>query len=101
MGKVKGSEVLSTTQSSSKIIKLYRAKKTGCEYCNHTGYKGRVGLFEVLMISENLQKLIASGVSAETIEKAAIKEGLLSMKLDGLIKSLRGLTSVEEILSRV
>ena len=101
LGKVKGSEVLSTTQSSSKIIKLYRAKKTGCEYCNHTGYKGRVGLFEVLMISENLQKLIASGVSAETIEKAAIKEGLLSMKLDGLIKSLRGLTSVEEILSRV
>jgi type IV pilus assembly protein PilB len=101
LGKTRGSEVLSTTQSSSKIIRLYRAKKNGCEYCNHTGYKGRVGLFEVLMISENIQKLIASGLSAETIEKAAIKEGLVSMKLDGLIKSLRGLTSIEEVLSRV
>jgi type II secretory ATPase GspE/PulE/Tfp pilus assembly ATPase PilB-like protein len=101
LGKTKGAEVLSTTESSSKIIKLYRAKKNGCSYCNHTGYKGRVGLFEVLMVSENLQKLIASGQAPDTIEKAAIKEGLVSMKLDGLIKSLRGLTSVEEVLSRI
>lgn len=87
---------LSTTPE--KIIKLWRAKKDGCESCGHTGYKGRVGIYEVLANSTELQKLIVANGTSEQIQNKAIDEGMVTMQVDGFIKALRGQTSVEEIL---
>ncbi len=63
-----------------------------------TGYKGRMGIYEVLKNTSDIQKLIVSNGTSEEIQEIAIKEGMLTMQLDGLIKALLGMTSVEEIL---
>ncbi len=90
------SSALST--DDSKIDRLWRPKTKGCEACNHTGYKGRIGIYEVLGNSENIQKLIVSGSTSDDIQRQATAEGMITMQLDGFIKALRGQTSVEEIL---
>lgn len=87
---------LSSTASS--ITKLYKAHDDGCESCNHSGYKGRIGIYEVLSNSEQVQKLIVSNATSEAIQEEAVKEGMLTMQLDGLIKAMRGQTTIEEIL---
>lgn len=87
---------LSTTES--KITRLWKAHEEGCESCGHSGYKGRLGIYEVLMNSGDIQKLIVSNATSEAIQEQAIKEGMVTMQIDGLIKALRGQTTVEEIL---
>jgi len=87
---------LATTDSS--LERLWKANEEGCDTCNHTGYKGRVGIYEVLSNSPGIQKLIVGGSTSENIEKTAIEEQMLTMQLDGFIKSLRGYTTVEEVL---
>lgn len=87
---------LSTTPV--KVQRLFKANDKGCSSCNHTGYKGRVGLYEVLGNSQDIQKLIVSNDTSESIQNQAIKDGMITMQLDGLIKALRGQTSIEEIL---
>jgi type II secretory ATPase GspE/PulE/Tfp pilus assembly ATPase PilB-like protein len=90
---------LSTT--TTRIKRLYRAKKDGCSACNHSGYKGRLGLFEVLVLSDSLKKQVASGVSEQALSIQAVKEGMVELKLDGLVKALRGLTSLEEVIGKI
>lgn len=90
------SEELSSTTTS--INRLWKAKDDGCDSCNHNGYKGRIGIYEVLTNSPAIQKLIVSSSSSEGIEKMAVEEDMLSMQLDGFIKSLRGETTIEEVL---
>ncbi len=87
---------LSTTDT--KITKLWRAHDGGCDSCGHTGYKGRMGIYEVLDNSVALQKLIVSNGTSDAIETQAIEDGMITMQLDGFIKSLRGQTTIEEIL---
>lgn len=87
---------LSTNEKG--IIRLWRAHKEGCENCNHTGYKGRAGIYEVLDNTEDIQKLIVANATSEEIQNTAIKNGMMTMQIDGLIKALRGQTSIEEIL---
>lgn len=87
---------LSTTES--KIIRLWRANQDGCENCNHSGYKGRIGIYEVLSNSSDIQKLIVSSATSEAIEGQARKEGMITMQTDGFIKALRGQTTIEEVL---
>lgn len=87
-----------TVVSGSGIARLFRAKKDGCETCGHTGYKGRMGIYEVLPVSESVQQLITSNATSTTIQEEAVKEGMITMQTDGLIKALRGQTSIEEIL---
>lgn len=87
---------LGTTEKT--IQKLWRANEDGCNSCNHTGYKGRVGIYEVLNNSPSVQKLIVTNSTSEAIENAAIADGMITMQMDGFIKALRGQTSVEEIL---
>lgn len=84
--------------SDTKVEKLWRAHDGGCESCNHTGYKSRMGIYEVLETTEPIQKLIVGNATSETIQTQAIKDGMVTMQLDGFIKALRGQTSVEEIL---
>lgn len=87
---------LATTDT--KITKLWRAHDGGCDSCNHTGYKGRMGIYEVLENSSEIQKLIVSNSTSENLQQEAIRGGMVTMQTDGFIKSLRGQTSIEEIL---
>lgn len=87
---------LSTTKTA--VHRLWKAHDGGCASCNHTGYKGRIGIYEVLHNSSAIQKLIVGNSTSEVIQQTAIQEGMLTMQLDGLIKALRGETTIEEIL---
>ena len=71
---------------------------TGCKLCHNTGYKGRLGVFEVLEVSQEIRKLIAEKSDAEVINKQAIKEGMQSMLDDALIKVQKGNTTIEEVI---
>lgn len=90
------SDDLSTSPSA--VHRLWKAHPDGCDACNHTGYKGRIGIYEVLHNSEAVQKLIVANSTSEAIQSAAIGEGMVTMQLDGFIKALRGETTIEEIL---
>ncbi len=90
------SDSLSTTDL--KITRIFKASDKGCANCNKTGYKGRIGIYEVLHNSENIQKLIVANSTSEVINQQSIKEGMISMQLDGFIKALRGQSTIEEIL---
>lgn len=73
----------------------------GCEQCNSLGYKGRVGLFELLTMSAAVEKLILSGnVSEYDLEDIAIKSGMITMIQDGILKAMEGVTSIEEVLKK-
>lgn len=88
--------MLSTTDS--KITRLHRAHEDGCATCSHTGYKGRIGIYEVLSNSQTVQKLIVLNSTSDDIQEQAVKDGMITMQVDGLIKALRGQTTIEEIL---
>jgi type II secretory ATPase GspE/PulE/Tfp pilus assembly ATPase PilB-like protein len=83
------------------ITNLYRASKDGCGECSHTGYKGSLGIYEVLETSESIQRLILSSAAAQVIQDQAVQEGMPTMQMDGLVKVLLGLTSVDEVASVV
>jgi type IV pilus assembly protein PilB len=74
------------------------SKGIGCSGCNHTGYKGRTGVFEVLTVSSGVQELIASDAAEEVICRAALDAGMKYMVEDGLEKVNRGITSLDELL---
>jgi type IV pilus assembly protein PilB len=80
------------------ITTLWHASPDGCEECSHTGYKGRVGIYEVLGNTIPIQKLIVSNATSNQIQDQAILEGMITMQTDGLIKAIRGNTTVEEVL---
>lgn len=80
------------------IATIWKSSPEGCEECNHTGYKGRIGIYEVLGNSQEIQKLIMAGATSQQIQDQAIKEEMITMQSDGLIKMLRGETSLEEVL---
>lgn len=80
------------------INTLWKASPKGCEECNHTGYKGRIGIYEVLGNSIPVQKLIIANSTSNEIQAQAIREDMVTMQSDGLIKALRGNTTVEEVL---
>lgn len=77
-------------------INLY--KGTGCDACDHTGYHGRMGIFEVLTVTPSINKLILQHASANEIETQAVAEGMLTMRQDGYIKALSGYTTLEEVM---
>ena len=70
----------------------------GCSECGQAGYQGRMGIYEVLEVNEEISKMIVSRATSDDIQLAAVKNGMLTMQQDGFIKALSGLTSVEEIL---
>lgn len=80
------------------ILSMWTASQDGCDECNHTGYKGRIGIYEALGTSVPIQKMIVSNATSNQIQEQAIAEGMVTMQTDGLIKSLRGDTTIEEVL---
>ena len=79
-----------------KTTKIYIGK--GCSTCNKTGYKGRVGLYEVMEINDELRELILVGASALELKKKALDQGMIMLRRSGLIKIAAGLTTLEEVL---
>jgi type IV pilus assembly protein PilB len=84
------------SEEEAKTVKPMKGK--GCPACNNTGYKGRVGLFEVMPVTDTLRDLILEGASGDEIKKAAIREGMNTLRRSGLNKIKEGVTSIEEVL---
>ena len=80
----------------NKNLKLFEGR--GCKECNNTGYLGRIGIFEVLTVSEKIAKMIISRQRAQDIAKQAVAEGMITMRQDGFLKILEGITTIEEVL---
>jgi type IV pilus assembly protein PilB len=89
-------EELGTNETG--ITRLWRNHNGGCDECDGSGYKGRMGIYEVLSNTTTVQELIVGNATSGVIQGQAVKEGMSTMQVDGLIKALRGQTSIEEIL---
>ena len=77
-------------------VVLYRGR--GCEQCRHTGYRGRLGIFELMLLSEEIQDLIVRRAPLSEVRRAALANGMKTLKTDGFAKVLEGVTTVEEIM---
>ncbi len=77
-------------------VKLHRGK--GCHSCNGTGYRGRIALYEVMPIRDELKELILEGASTSEIKKAAIRLGMKTLRMSGLTKAAEGMTTLEEVM---
>jgi type IV pilus assembly protein PilB len=77
---------------------LEPVKGAGCERCNQTGYKGRVGLYEVMEIGEELRELILVGASGMELRRKAVDEGMITLRQSGLRKVKDGMTTIEEVV---
>ena len=84
--------------SNEDAKKVTAYKGEGCNTCNNTGYKGRVALYEIMPVKEDLKELVLQGASAIDIKKTAIQLGMKSLRMSGLEKLKEGLTSLEEVV---
>jgi type IV pilus assembly protein PilB len=77
-------------------VALFRGK--GCERCGGSGYKGRAGLYEVMQISPEIRRLIMHSASTDELRAQALEEGMLTLRMDGMLKASRGVTTLEEVI---
>ncbi|MBI3404312.1 MAG: type IV-A pilus assembly ATPase PilB [Acidobacteria bacterium] len=84
------------TPQEAKTVKIFHGK--GCSVCNNSGYKGRVGFYEVMEITDELRELILVGASALELKKKALEQGMISLRRSGLTKVAAGVASLEEVI---
>jgi len=84
------------SEEEAKTMKVFKGK--GCPTCNNTGYKGRVALYEVMLIKDELKELILEGASSAEIKKSAIRLGMKTLRMSGMTKIAEGVTTIEEVL---
>ncbi len=84
------------SEAEATEIQIYHGR--GCDVCNNTGYKGRVGLFEVMKVTDDVRELILSGASAVELRRKAIEEGMITLRQSGLQKIKEGVTTIEEVV---
>ena len=96
LGELISKQAIERVFGKKKTVRLYAGK--GCSVCHNTGYYGRIGIFEVLIIDDEIKKMIADGKSIDAIAKHAEAQGMTTMLLDGLQKASRGLVTIEEVL---
>lgn len=89
-------KILDGYEISSNKITLYKGE--GCPYCKDTGFKGRVAIFELMMVTENIREMIIKNVSTAKLREMAIKEGMCVLKNDGIKKVCEGITTIDEVL---
>jgi type IV pilus assembly protein PilB len=77
-------------------LQFYRA--VGCSWCGGSGYRGRIGLYELMVVSKDIRELILRRTSTDEIAHLAEKEGMIRLRDDGLLKAARGITTIEEAL---
>jgi type II secretory ATPase GspE/PulE/Tfp pilus assembly ATPase PilB-like protein len=85
---------------TGKPLKAYQ-KGSGCTYCQNTGYLGRTGVFELLILNNELRQMFAQGASSNELKAAAVENGMISMFHDGLMKVQQGVTTPQEVLRNV
>lgn len=91
-------EVLIDAGLDPKKVDFALTRGEGCEHCRGTGYKGRVGIFETLVITSKIRDMILKHATTEQLEKTAIEEGMLTLNKSALVKLRKGMTSVEEVI---
>jgi type IV pilus assembly protein PilB len=84
--------------SSEDAASVTPLKGRGCEKCNNTGFKGRVGLYEVMEVDDEIKELILVGASGLELRKKAIERGMITLRQSGLRKVKDGLTTIEEVI---
>lgn len=89
-------KVLGNLWQNDRPIKLYKGK--GDEECNNSGYLGRIGIFEVMTVTQKVGRLILERAPANAIEEASVSEGMITIRQDGYLKTLEGITTIEEVL---
>ncbi len=89
-------KVLGSLYQEKGPLKLHRGKK--CPECNNTGYLGRIGIFEVLPVTEKIARLILERAATGAIEKQALEDGMITLKQDGYLKAVEGISTIEEVL---
>jgi len=89
-------KIMDEYKIKSNEITLYKGE--GCPYCKDTGYKGRIAIFELMVITENIRDLISKNVTTGKLREAAISEGMCQLRKDGIKKVCEGLTTIDEIL---
>jgi type IV pilus assembly protein PilB len=82
-------------EARARVTSLARA--VGCQACSNTGYRGRIGMYEVMQINEEIERLTVERASSETIKNAAVAQGMMTLREDGLEKCRMGITSIEEV----
>src|SRR5213079_1814652 len=87
---------LSIAEADAAAIPFY--KSVGCDQCNHTGYRGRIGIYEVMRVTDKLRRLVAARASEDQLREAALAGGMISLGEDGLAKVKSGVTTAEELL---
>jgi type IV pilus assembly protein PilB len=75
---------------------VYRGE--GCERCNSRGYKGRIALYEIMVLTDNMRDRIIDGISTTALKRLAIEEGMETLRMAGLTKVREGVTTVDEVL---
>jgi type IV pilus assembly protein PilB len=93
---VEGLVEIGFTKEEAENLKVFKGR--GCETCLHTGFKGRVGLYEVMEVTDELRELIIIGASAIELRRKAIELGMITLRQSGLCKILEGITTVEEVV---
>jgi type IV pilus assembly protein PilB len=83
-------------ESEAPNIQIFRGR--GCDECNQRGYRGRIGIYEVMVVGEDVRELILSGASAVELRRKAIEEGMISLRHSGLQKIREGMTTIEEVV---
>ena len=84
------------SEREAKTLKLFRGR--GCERCSSTGYKGRVGLYEVMEVTDDIREMILSGASSIELRNKAVEGGMVTLRGSGLEKIRNGLTSIDEVV---
>jgi len=82
----------------TKVSEMPFFKGRGCDACGGTGLKGRQGLYEVMAMTPTVRKLIMQNVGAAEIRDAAVQDGMLTLRMDGLLKVMKGITTLEQVI---
>jgi type IV pilus assembly protein PilB len=87
---------LGFTEEQASGLTFYKGE--GCDTCSDTGYKGRAGLYEIMAMSPELRRLILKEASTEDLQNQAVKDGMLTLRMDGMVKVKKGVTTLEEVV---
>lgn len=90
-------QMLGVSEEEAKKMKFFRGK--GCPECNNTGFSGRIGLFEVLPITPEIEKMILDGASSQMVKEKSVENGMLTLRYAGIEKIKAGIATVEEVLA--
>jgi type IV pilus assembly protein PilB len=84
------------SEEEANTLKVHHGK--GCKVCNGTGYKGRIGLYEVMEMDDELRELVVIGATAMDLRRKAIENGMITLRQSGLCKIREGITTIEEVV---